>query len=218
MVKRPKNIPTNPGVYIFRRGKMPLYVGKAANIRKRLVSYFRQRTSHSPKIQRMLREATHIAFEKTTSEVEALIREAELIKKFHPRYNVLMRDDKNYSFVGITKEPFPRIFVTHQPDKIRNSKLEALNKLKIQNSKYVSKFEFRALNFRYIGPFTSASELHATLKLLRRIFPYCTCRTLHRRPCLNAQIGRCLGYCCLSPQRSNGKLGGRARPPDAHAA
>jgi len=210
MVKRPANIPTNPGVYIFRRDATPLYVGKAANIRKRLVSYFRKPTELSSKIQKMLHEATSIALEKTASEVEALIREAELIKKFRPRYNILMRDDKNYSFVGVTREPFPRIFITHQPGKIRSPKLEARNKSKIQNPKYVSNFGFRASSFRFIGPFTSASELHATLRMLRRIFPYCTCRTSHTRPCLNSQIGRCLGFCCTQDRF--------ARPAEAQTA
>src|SRR3989344_28749 len=84
MVKRPANIPTTPGVYIFRRGATPLYVGKAANIQKRLVSYFQKLTELSPKTQKMLHEATSVAFEKTASDVEALIREAELIKKFRP--------------------------------------------------------------------------------------------------------------------------------------
>ena len=211
MVKHPKNIPTTPGVYIFRRGKTPLYVGKAANIRQRLVSYFRKQKDLSPKIQTMLREATNIAFEKTASEVEALIREAELIKKFRPRYNVLMRDDKNYSFVGITREPYPRIFVTHQPHTkglgVREQGFGGREPTSTPNTLAPKP---HPLSPRFIGPFTSASELHATLKLLRRIFPYCTCRTPHKRPCLASQIGRCLGFCCT--------LDRMVRPAEARAA
>lgn len=204
-------------MYIFRRGKMPLYVGKAANIRKRLVSYFRKPTELSPKIQKMLREATSIAFEKTASEVEALIREAELIKKFRPRYNVLMRDDKNYSFVGITRESYPRIFVTHQPRTEglgdRGQRLGKRKQIAAPAALTPKPYTLFPIPYplspRYIGPFTSASELYATMKLLRRIFPYCTCRTTHKRPCLNAQIGRCLGFCC-TPDRFPRKIEARA--------
>lgn len=219
MVKRPANIPTNPGIYIFRRGAKLLYVGKAANIRKRLVSYFRKPTDLSPKIQKMLREATNITFEKTASEVEALIREAELIKKFQPRYNVLMRDDKNYSFVGITREPYPRIFVTHQPrEQKTGSRKRETGRKRREASRTLGHLALTPkpyplfpipypLSPRYIGPFTSASELHATLKMLRRIFPYCTCRRPHKRPCLNAQIGRCLGFCCADAASSRPRPG-----------
>src|SRR3989338_6744848 len=114
-LKKPKKIPTNPGIYIFSRGTKPLYVCKALNLKKRVVSYFQKSNGLPPKIQKMLGEATALNFIETGSEIEALIKEAELIKKYRPKYNSLMRDDKNYFFVGITKEDFPRVFVTHQP-------------------------------------------------------------------------------------------------------
>lgn len=177
ILRKPTPIPASAGVYIFKNRKgTPLYIGKAVNLKKRLVSYWRK--DISDKIRRMLVEAAKIQWIEAESEVEALIKEAELIKKYYPKYNVLMRDDKNYSYAGIMKEEFSKIFLTHQ---IHHQKA------------------------RFIGPFTSAGSLKIVLKLLRRVFPYCTCKKPHKRPCLNAQIGRCPGFCCLlsNPQHSN---------------
>lgn len=198
MLKRPKSLSLNSGVYIFHRAGTPLYVGKALNLKKRLASYFQKNSGMSTKIQKMLAEATRLETIETDSEIEALIKETELIKKYRPKYNVLMRDDKSYFYVAITRDKFPRIFVTHQPRReIRNPKSEIPNKLQIRNSKRVSNFVLRASNFRYIGPFTSGGDLRRTLKLLRRVFPYCTCLKPHTRPCLSSQIGLCPGYCCV---------------------
>ncbi len=199
-----RSAPKTPGVYLFLGGKKILYAGKAANIKKRLASYFR--ADAPDKARRLIAESTRVEWRETESEIEALIREAELIKKHRPKFNVMMRDDKSYFYVGISREEFPRIFITHQSAQIRNSNIEIRNKFKIQNSKPVSDFGFRASDFpRYIGPFTSGSALKTVLKLLRRIFPYCTCRAPHTRPCVNAQIGRCPGYCCLKNQESDMK-------------
>ncbi|RJQ36665.1 hypothetical protein C4552_02095 [Candidatus Parcubacteria bacterium] len=194
MVTKPTAIPAYPGVYIFRRDGTPIYVGKAANLKTRLGSYFQKRPNLGTKTERMLAEATSVDFERVVSEIDALIKEAELIKKFHPRFNVIMRDDKNYSFVGITKEPFPRIFVTHQP-----TDAEAKRRAGAKGGA------------SYYGPFTSASELHMALKLLRRVFPYCTCKQPHKRPCLNSQIGRCPGVCCITDPRARFKKLAHAR-------
>ena len=177
MAKCLRKISSTPGVYIFRRRQTHLYIGKAANLKQRLGSYFQKRANLPIKIQRMLGEATKLETIEAASEIEALIKEAELIKKYRPKYNLLMRDDKSYFYVGITREAYPRIFIGHQPGRrqeARSRKQEA----------------------RYIGPFTSGTALRAALKLLRRIFPYCTCKQAHKRPCLNSEIGRCVGYCC----------------------
>lgn len=174
-IQKPASFPSEPGVYQFKKAGRLLYIGKAADLKKRLSFYFRKNAGE--KIRRLREEATSLVWTQTLSEIEAFIKEAELIKKYHPRYNVLMRDDKNYFFVGITREEFPRIFITHQPRK--------------------------ELNARFIGPFTSGGALTTTLKLLRRTFPYCTCKTSHKRPCLNSQIGRCPGFCCLKMSTDN---------------
>ncbi len=190
-MRKPTHLPQSAGVYVFRKGTTPLYVGKAANLRNRLGSYF-QNGELPAKIRRMLAEATRIEIIKTASEVEALIKEAELIKKYRPKYNLLMRDDKSYFYVGITKEPYPRIFIGHEPrQKALGTRERALGKRRgLVPSAY-------PLVPRYIGPFTSGGTLRAALKLLRRIFPFCTCGRPHKRPCLAGEIGRCPGYCCL---------------------
>ncbi|MBI2465759.1 MAG: UvrB/UvrC motif-containing protein, partial [Candidatus Sungbacteria bacterium] len=107
---------------------------------------------------------------------EALIKESELIKKLKPKFNVLMRDSKNYLFVGFTHDEFPKIILTHQPSELKTKNL----KLKT-----------------IVGPFTDSDAVRKTLHLLREIFPYCTCRQKHSVKCLNAHMGRCLTYCCL---------------------
>lgn len=169
-----KFAPKKPGVYIFRKGKLPLYIGKAVDLRNRLSFYFRRNTGE--KVRQMRKEATKIEWIETASEIEALIKEAELIKKYKPKYNYIFRDDKNYSFVGLTKEIFPKIYITHQPHTDNSLKLKTM---------------------RYIGPFTDGTALKHTLKLIRKILPYCTCKKPHRRPCLNTEMGRCLGCCCV---------------------
>ncbi|MDO8560737.1 MAG: GIY-YIG nuclease family protein [bacterium] len=171
-IRKPKNIPTFPGVYIFRDAKKhPLYVGKAGNLKSRLSFYFGNEAKKHPRTERLLTEATSVSIVKTGSEIEALVEEARLIKTFHPKYNILMRDDKNYLFVVITKEYFPQIILTHQPKSFTGAK-------------------------KIIGPFTGASAVKETLKLLRGVFPYCTCKKNHKNPCLNAEIGKCPGVCC----------------------
>ncbi|MBI2640023.1 MAG: GIY-YIG nuclease family protein [Candidatus Sungbacteria bacterium] len=171
MIHLSKNIPLSAGVYIFsgKNGK-PLYVGKAGNLKKRLAFYFRKNKG-MPRTRKLLEESSQLNFIKTESEIEALIKEAELIKKFKPKYNILMKDDKNYLFVAITKEAFPKTFLTHQPKTFkRGSKI--------------------------IGPFTNTASVKEVLKLLRKTFPYCTCKTPHKKQCLNAELGKCPGFCC----------------------
>ena len=170
MVIQPNFIPHTPGVYTFRRGGKPIYIGKAGDLKKRLTSYFRKNASD--KVTRLREEATSLSWIETRSEIEALIREAELIKRHFPKFNVLLRDDKSYSYAVFTREKFPRVFTAHK------TQLDA------------KKFS------RAIGPFTGRAALRAALKILRRASPYCTCGTPHKRPCLNAQIQRCPGYCC----------------------
>jgi len=167
--------PERCGVYFFLKNEKPIYIGKAANLKKRLSSYFRK--NQSMKVVQLIQEATSLKWIKTESEIDALIKEAELIKKYRPKYNIVMRDDKNYFYVAITKDKFPRVFITHQPNPSQKTKDER------QKS--------------YIGPFTSGVALKSVLRMLRKIFPYCTCFKPHKRPCLNSEIGRCPGYCCL---------------------
>src|SRR3989338_6772443 len=126
-----KSFPENPGVYVFKKNQTPVYIGKAANLKKRLSSYFRKNAGG--KVGELINETTNLDWIETASEIEALIKEAKLIKKYNPKYNILMRDDKNYFYVGVTKEEFPKVFITHQPGV--------------------------DLKTKYIGPFTNGNAL-----------------------------------------------------------
>lgn len=171
MLKRKdfKKAPNKPGIYFFKNkaGKI-LYIGKAANLRLRLLSYADAKML-GPAKARMVGEAAKIEWRELESEIEALIEEAAAIKRFRPRYNIVFRDDKQYLFVGFSKEKFPKILITHQRNK----------------------------NLEYIGPFTDGGALRLVLKSLQKIFPYCTCKERHKRPCQRYEIGRCLGICCV---------------------
>ena len=105
------SLPKGSGVYLFRRGRENLYIGKATNIKERVKNHFQQ-PGFRDKL--FISEVKKVGYLKTGSEIEALILEAELIKKHQPKFNILWKDDKNYFFVGITKEDFPRVFITHQ--------------------------------------------------------------------------------------------------------
>lgn len=171
------DLPSGPGVYIFKANtrlnlvlNRNLYIGKAANLKVRLCSYLK---TVDPRIKKMIELAKSLEFISTQSDIEALVLESQLIKKLRPRFNIVMRDDKQYAFIGFTAEKFPKIFITHQPTKNQN----------------------------FIGPFTEVGALKITLRYLRGVFPYCTCRQLHHNRCLNYHIGKCLGFCCLKQQK-----------------
>ena len=190
-----KTAPKDPGVYIFYHNQIPLYVGKASNLKNRLQSYLKITDF---KTEALHRDADRLKLIKLRSNIEALIVESRLIKSLKPKLNILWRDDKSYFYVYFTKELFSKIYIGHQPYQIRNSKFEIRNKFKIQNLNHqsVSDFGFRASGLSYVGPFTDGQSIKAILRLLRKFFPYCTCFQPHLRLCLNAQIGNCSGYCC----------------------
>uniref|UniRef100_A0A7V3N426 Excinuclease ABC subunit UvrC n=1 Tax=candidate division CPR3 bacterium TaxID=2268181 RepID=A0A7V3N426_UNCC3 len=170
------NLPNKPGVYIFRdkRGKI-LYIGKASSIRKRVHSYFRDRSILLPRIEKMVSQIAKIDFIESRSEIEALLLESNLIKKQKPKYNVEWKDDKNYLYIKVDKKGkgsresmFPRVSTVRKP---QESEAE------------------------YFGPFTDASAVRKTLSFLRRLFPYRTCRLFPARPCLWHHIKRCPAPC-----------------------
>ncbi|MDP3800063.1 MAG: GIY-YIG nuclease family protein [bacterium] len=180
-------LPASAGVYFFKdKGGKTIYIGKSGNLKNRVKSYFQKGVKFfSPAKVKMLSEINDIQIIKTESEIEALIKESEFIKKYKPKFNVLMRDSKNYLFVGFTREEFPKIIPTHQPSGYTSSSLKAsqsLNGLVAKN---------------YLGPFTDGTAVRKTLHILRDIFPYCTCKQKHETKCLNAHMGKCLTYCCL---------------------
>ena len=167
------SLPKSPGIYIFKKGREIFYIGKAGNTRERVKNHF-QSPNFRDKL--FIQDIKKIGYLKTQSEIEALILEASLIKKEQPKFNVLWRDDKNYFFVGATEEDFPRIFLTHQP--------------KLLTTHY-------KLKTIYQGPFVEGTALKQTLKVLRKVFPYRTCKKIPKKPCLWYQLERCPGACTL---------------------
>jgi len=172
-------LPKNPGVYAFKKDARLLYIGKATNLKERIKNHFppvKYREAVILPKAKLFNRVKQIGYIKTNSEIEALILEANLIKKYQPKYNVVWRDDKNYFFVGITKEYFPRVFITHQP--------------KLQTTNY-------KLQTNYVGPFVDGKALKQTLKVLRKVFPYRSCRVIPKRACLWYHLGRCPAPCLL---------------------
>lgn len=170
------DLPDAPGVYFFKKGKEILYVGKATSLCDRVKSYFAKDifSTRGPKIAKMLEEADTVEWQATDSVLEALILEANEIRKHMPSANTREKDDKSYNFVVITKEEFPRIL--------------------IERGKNLAYIDYKAL--AAFGPFPHGSELREALKIVRKIFPYRDdkCK-LTGKPCFNAQIGLCPGPC-----------------------
>lgn len=171
---RLKEIPPEPGVYFMRdTTDQILYIGKSKKLRARVRSYFRDNHEHNPRIALMVMQVAEIEFIVTDTEAEALALEANLIKQHQPHFNVLLKDDKKYPYLCVTwSEEYPRIFITRK----RN-----LGKPKD----------------RFYGPYVDVFALRSTLRLIKRIFPLRQRpQPLFKdRPCLNYDIGRCLGVC-----------------------
>ncbi len=171
---RLKEIPAVPGVYLMRdESDRILYIGKSKKLRNRVRSYFRESQNLSPRIAMMVQQVREIEFIATDTEAEALALEANLVKQHQPYFNVLLKDDKKYPYLCITwSEEYPRIFITR--------------KRRPGNAKD-----------RYYGPYVDTGALRSTLHLIKRIFPLRQRpQPLFKdRPCLNYDIGRCVGVC-----------------------
>ncbi|QNH54311.1 excinuclease ABC subunit UvrC [Selenomonas timonae] len=165
-----KLLPESPGVYLMKdaRGKI-IYVGKAIVLKNRVRQYFQSSRNQAPKVRAMVSHVADFETIMTANEVESLILEANLIKKHRPRYNIRLKDDKSYPYVKVTvQEEYPRVFITRRV--LRDGA-------------------------RYFGPYTNVTALRDSLKLLKRLFPLRTCRTMPDRPCLEYHIKRCLAPC-----------------------
>lgn len=176
---RTYTLPDTPGVYIFRDGRgKPLYVGKAASLKDRVRSYFSPdiATMRSPAIAGMVAQAKRLTWEETGSVLEALILEANLIKRFEPRYNVDQKDNKSFNYLVLTREPYPRVLL------VRGRELA--QKWKAKDIQHV------------FGPYPQGSSLKEALKIVRKIFPFRdSCTPGVGKLCFNAQIGLCPGVC-----------------------
>lgn len=167
-----KLIPESSGSYQFYdKDGVVIYVGKAKNLKRRVSSYFNKKHD-SVKLSVMVPKIERIEFIITNSEIEALILESHLIKKYKPKYNVLLKDDKKFPYFLITKEDYPRILVTRKRNK-------------------------NMLEGKYFGPYTNAKSMYTTLDLLKKLFPLKQCKTpkFKDRPCIYYQIGRCMAPC-----------------------
>lgn len=169
------NLPDSPGVYLMKdAGGDILYIGKAGSLKDRVRSYFQKGANLTVKTSAMIEQVSDIEWIVTNSDLEALILENNLIKKNKPKYNVILRDDKNYPYLKLSvDEDFPRFSIVR-----RYKKDKAL----------------------YFGPYVPANALRETLVVINKMFPLRKCKKnidgKDERPCLNYQIGRCLAPCC----------------------
>lgn len=175
-------VPTKTGCYLMkdRKGKV-IYVGKAINLRNRVRSYFHSSAQHHPRTQKLVNKIADIEWIVVDSELEALILEMNLIKKYRPHYNVRLKDDKRYPYIKVHwGDPFPKVTVTRQM---------------LQDGS------------RYFGPYTSVWAVHQTLDVLRRIFPYLTCDRVitgeDDRACLYYDIKLCAAPCIGAIDKEN---------------
>jgi excinuclease ABC subunit C len=160
-------LPEQPGCYLMKNGDgQIIYVGKAKVLKNRVRSYFTG--SHDAKTQRMVADIRDFEYIVTASNMEALILECNLIKQYHPKYNVLLKDDKTFPYIKITNEKHPRLEVTRRVVKDKG---------------------------KYFGPYPNAFAAQQTKKLLDRLYPLRKCRTLPDRVCLYYHIGQCLAPC-----------------------
>jgi len=172
-----KNLPTDPGVYLFKNqsGKI-IYIGKAKNLRNRVRSYFNSSRNHDPKTLRLVSTVRDLDLVVTDSEVEALILEANLVKEHRPRYNVNLKDDKHFPYIKVTLgEPYPRVLIVRRLEKD---------------------------GARYFGPYANSKGMRRTINFLCRLFKIRTCNLTIPHPsgkkqkvCLDYHIGRCGGPC-----------------------
>ena len=167
-----KLIPTLSGCYIYYNNENEvIYVGKAKNLKRRVYSYFHKKHD-SVKVTVLVSQIERMEYIITDSEVEALILESHLIKKYKPKYNILLKDDKKYPYFLITAEDYPRITI-------------------------VRKKNMNPEKGKYYGPYTDIRAMHSTLDFLKKIFPLKQCKTpkFSNRPCLYYHIGRCMAPC-----------------------
>ena len=171
-----KKLPEKPGVYIMKdqEGNI-IYIGKAISLKNRVRQYFRKSTNHAPKVIAMVKNIEEFEYIITDNEVEALILESNLIKKHKPKYNILLRDDKNYPYIKVTiKERYPRVIKTRKVIKDGS---------------------------KYFGPYVSTGAVNDTLEIIDNLYKLRTCSMKLedgprlKRPCLNSFIGKCMGPC-----------------------
>ncbi|WP_373531045.1 excinuclease ABC subunit UvrC [Vampirovibrio sp.] len=165
-------LPDQPGVYrMYSANNTLLYVGKAKVLKNRVRSYFQNPAGLAPKVAALMQQVTRFDYIVTDSEIEALILEYNLIKQHRPKYNILLRDDKKFPWIGLSAEPYPRLFITRDPTG----------------------------RGRFFGPYAHSGSMYKTLQVIRKHFPLRQRRKplFKNRPCMNYSIGSCSGPCQL---------------------
>ena len=166
-----KSLPEKPGVYRFYDDKgVVIYVGKAKRLKRRVSSYF-NKDHDSAKVRMLVTKIRDIETVVVDSEWEALLLENSMIKQFKPKYNIMLKDDKSYPWIAVTKEPFPRVFPTRHPD---------------------------PKTIQLFGPYSSVKQMNVLLDLIHEMFPLRNCKILRNsdRPCMQYQIKKCAAPCC----------------------
>ena len=169
------NLPKSPGVYQFinKDGEV-IYVGKAKNLRSRVAQYFNNQDDR-PQLPYLIAEATDVTYTVVNNELESAFLENTLIKKYLPRYNIMLRDDKNYAFIKIDySTEIPQIGYARKAD--RQSAVSSQQPM-------------------YFGPYSAAYKIRNTLNLVRKIFPFCAAQKVGNRPCFYYYMHRCPGVC-----------------------
>lgn len=162
-------VPHLPGCYLMRnKDDIVIYVGKSKNLKNRLSSYFQR--EHTGKTMMLVREIDHFEYIVTNTEMESLLLEINLIKKYNPKYNILYRDDKSYPYIELTDEKVPILRI-----------IRRINVKKIKNNLF--------------GPYPNVGAAKKVVEILNRVYPLKKCSTYEKRECLYYHIGQCLGYC-----------------------
>lgn len=158
-----------PGCYLMLdKNNKVIYVGKAKNLKRRVSSYFNR--EHTGKTKALVSNIVNFEYIVTESEVESLLLEINLIKKYSPKYNIMLKDNKSYPYIEITNDKYPRLIIS-RPRKLKNHK------------------------GKLFGPYPNSNAARKTVELLNRIYPFRKCHTMEKKVCLYYQIGQCLGYC-----------------------
>lgn len=164
-----KLLTTEPGCYLMKNeNNQVIYVGKAKNLKRRVSSYFNK--EHTGKTKALVENIVDFEYIVTETEVESLLLEINLIKKYSPKYNILLKDNKSYPYIEITNDKYPRLIIS-RPRKIKGHK------------------------GKLFGPYPNAYAARKTVQLLNRIYPFRKCHTMDKKVCLYYHIGQCLGYC-----------------------
>ncbi len=165
-------VPNKPGCYQMKnKDGIIIYVGKAKKLKNRLASYFRG--THTGKTAKLVSEIVDFEYIVVGTETESLVLELNLIKKYDPKYNILLRDDKTYPYIELTSEKVPKLAVVRNVNRRRKNQT------------------------RLFGPYPNVTAARYTVNLLNRIYPLKKCNTFPKKPCLYYHIGQCLGYCAI---------------------